>query len=207
MSTQEPTETEPSNPTASAAQPPSAKRARRWRRCERVMTWVVLLVLPCATVIAAVWLGYLLGYLTGCSKSPMASTVAPLLFALLVAIGIGAGPRLALKTLKDAAAALTIAVAVIFFGFWFDEGLTRGAIARNAAFIRMDGLIGPAWSKTDAETAASIYGFRSRSRGAISHRDFEPFVVEVIKPILLDEQSDKLARVNRAIELFEARAK
>lgn len=75
---------------------------------------------------AVEWLGKLLGFLTGASQSPMGTVIAPLLFALLAALGVAAGSKIDLGDWKEIARAALIAFLVCRFATNFNSGLKHG---------------------------------------------------------------------------------
>jgi hypothetical protein len=157
-----------------------------------------------ASVIAAAWIGYVVGWLIGASRSPIAHSIAPLVFGLLAAIGVGVGLRTTLQTrLAMWRGTLVAALAAIFCYFCY-IGVTWGNQSRIGPYKAMGTLLGDAWSSVDPDTAAALYKFRLQAKGAgVPFDDFESIMVDVIRPIIEAGHEDELARVQKSLDAIE----
>src|SRR5262249_17017223 len=141
---------------------PAEKRAEQPRRWD-VMVWIQRGILLVLSVWAANWVGYLLGWLTGASQSPVAPAIAPLVFGLLAALGIG----ISLKELHDRGSiwhACLVAIMVCAFVYGCQMGVTEGAWIRSEPYSSFDALLSENWRKLDDETIASLHHFRLVAR-------------------------------------------
>ncbi len=176
----------------------------RRRALDQARACVLVAVLFLISTIAAYWVGFLLGWLTGASLSPVVSSVAPLVFGLLAALGIGVGLRRRLSRRSDVGRGIFVGTMVSVFCYGCFIGVSWGNMSRLDPYMPMDMLIGESWKDTDDETAARLHALRWKARRAqISHQDFEAFIVDVIKPIMDRNAPDEADQVARALEFID----
>jgi len=133
------------------AEPTARSWTDLWKQYGRPIAWVGVLawlgiVLYDRITIAVENIGYLFGWLIGASKSPVAGTVAPLVFGLLGAVvfasiaAVFATLRMDPKSppsFRNTLVSLLAALAIAHFASWFvyqsKVGITEGARVHEAA--------------------------------------------------------------------------
>lgn len=177
----------------------------------KLLLAVVLLII---SYFSARWLGYLVGWLIGASNSPIAQAVAPLIFGLIAVIGVDVGVRggIAIKSrprrlynVKSLYRAIFVAFVVLIFCRSCYYGAKMGILSRVGPYRSMCHLIGKSLKTADPQAVSALYAFQVKARRAgVSWQEFEPFVADIAKRILDDDQPDKLGRLNSAIEKMES---
>jgi uncharacterized membrane protein len=176
--------------------------------CYRFWNAVVFIVAVCpASLEAAKQVGYLFGWIVGASKSPIAPAVAPLVFGLLALIGAHAALSRTAKRRSSLYQTAFAAVIVSVFCFWCYRGIQWGGFARIPPYKTLRAMLGTdnETLSLDPEISAELYAFQLRARAAgVSFEDFEPFVLGVIKPIVHDDEPNKLERLQRVISTMDS---
>lgn len=158
--------------------------------------------LPCLSASDA--LGFVLAWFTGASKSPLGSTVAPLIFGIIAALGVKESLKgAAQRTVDDLSRDLGGSFNCRFLLFRSDR-LQMGHQVKNAALR-----YGSVSSRTKLARlrycTTKIHAFRTKARVAdLSYQEYEAFMREVIRPIIEDEPSDRLHRLTSAVTEMEA---
>ncbi len=196
------TDTDPTATSSKAATPIQGPRPS-------VLFWIGAAVFAIATLQAATEVGYLFGFIVGASVSPIAVSVAPLVFGLLGAIGIAGGAlskpdewsskRLALLSVT--------AIGVALFCYNCQVGIDTGIDRRMGPFPSMASLVNN-WESLDVDTRALAYDLRSRmQRGGARRPEFTNFAQEVLSPILncpTLSADEKRARLQQIFDAWAA---
>lgn len=164
----------------------------REQTCEFGKRFAVVAVPAVAVYFASVQVGYLFGFIIGASVSPIATTVAPLVFGLLATAGAITGAsqlKGAEFTLRGSVLAALTPLGVGLFCFYCERGIRNGIIARDGPYTAMEVVV-PAVKNADSDVAAIAY----RIRWAMKDRDFTPtdfwdYSHDVIEPVLSDKCS------------------
>jgi hypothetical protein len=166
---------------------------------------ISLLLLIVVSVAAVSQVGFLLGWLTGASRSPVVPVVAPLVFGLLAAFGIG----VSLHRQSVGEHAIWRSVFVAFLTLVFCTrcyyAVTLGAWEREDQYSKMSYLLGEtAFGMADHDTLAALYRFRLLAKSAeVSSAEFEPIISDLVKPILEDGKPDAYQRVKSVLSIIE----
>lgn len=135
---------------------------------------------------ACCWVGFMFGWLVGASLSPIASTVAPLVFGLLAVIGVGLGAKKSGPKLSNLWHTFFVAFGVVIFCITARTGLQYGVRDRVDPFITFETALGTeAWNGVDGNVAHELYRLRWIIREKRLHREeFRLYVADVISPIV-----------------------
>lgn len=173
---------------------------RQWVKCSRYALYLMLAV---ASAGAAAWIGFLIGWLTGASRSPVVHAVAPLVFGLLAAIGVGTTLHRQLRSRRAVCRAVFIALLAWVFCYCCFFGVKRGNISRIGPYSSFSTLLDGSWTKANGTTKAILYRFRQQAITTnVLYSDFEPIIQDVVKP-LLDDQTNQSQRVLDALMIVE----
>lgn len=205
-----PQTTSQQTPTTKPNAPDTARAPRPAASGYRLILAGVLLV---ASYFSARWLGYLVGWLIGASNSPIAQAIAPLIFGLIAVIGVDVGVRgtlvsksrpRRLYTVKSLYRAIFVAFVVTLFCRSCYYGVKMGILSRTGPYRSMCHLVGSSLKTADPQAVSALYAFQLKARRSnVSWQEFEPFISDVARRILEDDQPEKLERISQAIEQME----
>jgi hypothetical protein len=186
--------------------------ASRKRRTEGAALFVVLAVI---SLNAASYVGLLVGWLIGASLSPIAQAVAPAIVGLLAVLGVSTKLRRSLSKRrmhltgwreKRRAIWTSILAAGMVFVFCksASEGIVKGIRSGTMPYTDIADLIGDSWNDADELAATAICAFTLQARAAgVPHNLYERCIWDIVKPIIEDDQPDKEARIETAIETMK----
>jgi hypothetical protein len=183
--------------------PNKSKSRAAWTSC--LAYWLSVAALVVASMIAVAYLARVLGWLTGASLTPVVAIVIPLVFGLLATVGVGVGLPRPFGRIASIWQTVFVAFLVAVFCRVYFSSVTLGSFERSARYRSMASLLGEAWSSTDDETLASLYRLRVKARRAnLAPADFEPIIRDVIRPILEDEEPNKIERIEQVLATIES---
>ena len=173
--------------------------SKYWSYCLSVPLLVV------AAMAAVIAIARVLGWLTGASLSPVVAVVIPFVFGLLAVVGLSKEVGSPFKSRKSIWQSIFVAVLIYVFCDVYFYNVTKGTFDRAGEYQEFGDLLGCASDKIDHDTLVILYRLRLRARLAnLPRADFEPIVMDVIRPIFEGDAPNKAERAKAAIETIEA---